>query len=125
MYHFDIVLKEPVTQIVGASATGKTLFFKTYKAAHSDKVLLFNYNHYDMRNKIIDVIKESSAEYVFIDNGDILMTDALDEYLLYQTEKFVIIAARGTYLCTNGFLGLCSMVRDKNNVFRLDYTLKV
>lgn len=128
---YDIRPEHAVTLITGNSGTGKTLFFRLYKALHPNDVLLIDSSFYDVRESIPALIQKSKANWVFIDSFDLLCTQALDTFIAKDggVNHLYLLAGRSVYQCTNGFLGLAGLQRGYNKekneyLITLDYMRK-
>ena len=62
--HFKIELKGKVTQILGDSSTGKTLFGTMFSAQNPNDVLYIDYHFEPIRNTLKTIIKETKAKYI-------------------------------------------------------------
>ena len=93
-YDVDLDLKYNITFIVGDSGTGKSAVFSFLEELATEDSRLKCINYLDRQAQYKATIKKSKSRLIIIDNADVLLDDAMREYISRDINNQYVIFGR-------------------------------
>ena len=121
-YVVDLKLDFNVTFICGDSGTGKSAIYSFIKELSTEDNTIKCYNYLDIKSNYKSAIKRSKGKLFVIDNADILLNDAMRQYIATDSVNQYIIIGRnpaGLLLTYDSIYELISEHKKNITVFSL------
>ncbi len=93
-YEVDLILDYNITFIVGDSGIGKSAVFSFIQEMSAENKTIRCFNFLDKKKNYKSTIKRSKNKLFVIDNADILLDDAIRQYISMDTANQYIIIGR-------------------------------
>ena len=122
-FEVDFPLESNITFISGDSGTGKSAVYSFLQemAAENKNIKCFNY--LDKAKNYKTAIKQSKGKLIIIDNADLLLDDAMRQYIAMDDKNQYIIIGRnptGLELTQDEIYELKSETKDGKTIFTLE-----
>lgn len=124
-YEVDFQLESNVTFVTGDSGTGKSAVFSFLEEMAADNKTIKCYNYLDQKSNYKQAIKLSKGKLFVIDNADILLDDAMREYIATDEKNQYILIGRnptGLLLGQDEIMELSSTTIDGITKFVLEHS---
>jgi len=121
-FEVKINIESNITFVVGESGVGKSALFTFLEelAAEDNRIRCINY--LDQKKNYKNTIRLSKAKLFVIDNADILLDDAIREYIALDTKNQYLIIGRnpkGLLLDQNNYYELKSLEEAGKTILTL------
>ncbi len=93
-FEVDFELTQNIMFLIGESGTGKSAVFSFLQELAAENKSIRCYNYLDINTNYKSAIKRSKGKLIIIDNADILLDDAMRQYIALDTQNQYIVFGR-------------------------------
>ena len=93
-YEVDFMFDSNITFVTGDAGTGKTLVFSFLQETAAENKNIKCFNYLDKAKSYKSAIKQSKGKLIIIDNADLLLDDAMRQYIAMDDKNQYIIIGR-------------------------------
>ena len=118
----DFMFDPNITFVTGDAGTGKSLVFTFLREMSAENKNIKCFNYLDKAKNYKTAIKQSKGKLIIIDNADLLLDDAMRQYIAMDDKNQYIIIGRnptGLELTQDEINELKSENRDGKTMFTL------
>ena len=93
-YEVDFMFDSNITFVTDDAGTGKTLVFSFLQETAAENKNIKCFNYLDKAKNYKTAIKQSKGKLIIIDNADLLLDDAMRQYIAMDDKNQYIIIGR-------------------------------